>query len=134
MQNTKWAALGVTTLALALIVGTGLVASADEGDICECDCRAEWAERHEQRAEHRAEHREQMKEFFAEGDYEAWAEFMADKPMAEEFVTEETFSVLVQAHELMEAGDREGAHELLRDSGIKRPHFGKHKGPQTQHN
>ncbi len=125
MKINKWAALSVTAFALALVVSSAFVAYAAEDGTDE-PCRPDRAGRQEQRAEHR----EQMKEFFTEGDYEAWAEFMADKPMAEEFVTEETFSVLVAAHELMEAGDKEGAHELLQDSGIKRPHFGKHKGPK----
>jgi hypothetical protein len=62
-----------------------------------------------------------MKELFAAGDYDAWAEAMADKPNAEEFVTEENFDVLVQAHELREAGDMEAARELLESNGIKPP-------------
>ncbi|MBU0531642.1 MAG: hypothetical protein ABIG32_02630 [Candidatus Uhrbacteria bacterium] len=129
MQNTKWAALGVTTFALALIVSTALIASADEGDASECNCPAEWREHQEQRAEHRAE----MKELFAAGDYEAWAEFMADKPNAAEFVTEENFNTLVEAHALLEAGDRKGARELLDAAGIKPPMKGRgpHGSPPT---
>jgi hypothetical protein len=135
MQNKKWAALGVTSFALALFVGTAIAASASEpiqGD-CQCDCKAQ----HEERRENRAENREEMKALFAAGNYEAWAEVMAEKPNAEEFVTEDNFNVLVEAYQLREAGDNEAARELLESHGIKPLHkhrgFGQ-KGPAPEDN
>lgn len=126
MQTKKWAALGVTSFALALFVGTALAASAseptDEGGY-KCDYRTQT----EEWRENRAEAREEIVALFEAGDYEAWAEFMANKPMADELVTEANFQVFVEAHELMQAGDREGARELLESNGIKPPH--KHRGP-----
>lgn len=67
------------------------------------------------------ENREAMKNAIESGDYQAWAELLADKPNAEEFVNEETFAALQEAHALNEAGDREGAKALLEEAGIKRP-------------
>lgn len=88
-------------------------------------------ERFKRRADrrHRGERRDQRKDFrdaVANGDYATWAELNADHLHAEEFVNEETFSVLQQAYELAEAGDKEGAKMLLDEAGIKRP--GRHQG------
>jgi len=127
MKINKWAALSVTAFALALVVSSGFVAYAAEDGTDE-PCRPDREQMAEHRAD-RAENREQMKELFAAGDYEAWVEHMADKPNAEEFVTEDNFNTLVEAHALLEAGDKEGARELLDDAGIKPPHK-PHKGPK----
>ncbi len=53
-------------------------------------------------------------------DYAAFAELTADSPFADE-LTPEAFSQLVEAHTLMEAGDMEGAREILRGLGIHVP-------------
>jgi len=52
-----------------------------------------------------------------DGDYEAFAELVADTPLGEK-LNEEIFNKLVEIHELKEAGDHEGARDLaqsLRD-------------------
>lgn len=93
---------------------------------------------HEMDEDERAEHREEMKEKFEEArvavknnDFEAWQDALEDHPKGEEFATQEKFDILVQAHELREAGDEDAAKELLKDSGLH-PHgkraFGKFKG------
>lgn len=93
---------------------------------------------HEMDEDERAEHREEMKEKFEEtrtavenNDFEAWQKALEDHPKGEEFATQEKFNILVQAHELREAGDEDAAKELLKDSGMH-PHgkraFGKFKG------
>jgi len=61
----------------------------------------------------------QMDTIFATGDYDAFLEMSSDRPNMEK-ITEAEFKVLVEAHELMESGDREGAHELLEDAGIEK--------------
>ncbi len=65
--------------------------------------------------------KKEVREAVANGDYQAWAELLADKPNAEEFVNEATFATLQEAHALAEAGDKEGAKALLEEAGIKRP-------------
>jgi hypothetical protein len=51
------------------------------------------------------------------GDYEAWSNLKSGKRMAE-FITEENFDKLVEMHNLMQAGDIEGAIELREELGI----------------
>lgn len=58
-------------------------------------------------------------------DYTAWSEALANHPKAEEFVSEETFAKLQEAHALVEAGDREGAKALLDEAGIHPPKSGR---------
>ena len=71
--------------------------------------------------------RADVREAVANNDYESFVELTADSPFAGE-VNEETFSVMVEAHALMESGDFEGARELMQNAGLDnhRPH----KGPQ----
>jgi len=73
----------------------------------------------------RTERFEQSRQAIENNDYQAWVESLGDHPKADEFVTEETFEILQEAHRLAEAGDKEGARALLQDAGIKRP--GKHR-------
>lgn len=80
-----------------------------------------------QRPAHEAH--EQLKEMFTNADYDAWAEFMTDKPQWEGYVNEDAFAVLVEAHGLMEDGDIEGARELIMESEL--PH--KKPGKKMRH-
>jgi len=50
-------------------------------------------------------------------DYNAWKELMSGSPMADK-ITEENFNKLVQAHELMLAGDYKGAREIQKEIGF----------------
>ena len=86
---------------------------------------------HEAKHELRDERRAELEAIFESGDYDAFVALSADRENAPE-ITESQFEVMVQAHELREAGDREGAREVLEEVGIDRPERpGKrgHRGP-----
>lgn len=100
-----FAAAGVSAVALALIFT--YVASASGG------------EEHMNKGEHQ-EHRAEMMEAVDANDFDAWVALLDNHPKAEEFATQERFNVLVEAHELREAGDIEAAHELMEEQGIKK--------------
>ena len=113
------------SLAGASLLATGIVALTTQA----AEPMTSSDEAREHRQERRGEHKENfaaVKEAVQNNDYTAWAEAMSEHPKGEEFVTQENFDTLVQAHELMEAGDKEGAKALLEEAGIKRP--GKFKG------
>ncbi len=57
-------------------------------------------------------------------DYDAFVEATIDKPISEQ-VTPENFAKFVEAHELMQSGDMEGAKEIFEELGIKGPREGK---------
>jgi ABC-type transport system substrate-binding protein len=61
-------------------------------------------------------------------DYAAWLAAVGDTPKAE-MITEETFPILVEIHQLKEAGDHEGARDLMEEIGFKKPgsRFHKHR-------
>lgn len=67
------------------------------------------------------EHRQKVREAVEANNYNAWAKLMSDHPGAEAFVTQETFENLVKVHKLKESGDKEGARELAKELGVKRP-------------
>jgi hypothetical protein len=66
------------------------------------------------------------------GDYDAFAELTADAPFADE-LTPEAFTFLVEAHTLMEAGDMDGAREILHDIGFPVPMPGLRHGSGDDH-
>ena len=67
---------------------------------------------------HRRERRPEIREAIQAGNYDAWAELMSDHPRADEFVSQETFDLLQQALELMEAGDKDAAKEIFEQLGL----------------
>jgi len=73
-----------------------------------------------------------IKEAIANNDYEAWKTAMSDHPKAEEFVNEETFAKMVEAYQLREAGDLEGAREIMEQLGLPHPGM-RHHGPHGEH-
>ncbi|MBT6069338.1 hypothetical protein HOG48_06330 [Candidatus Peregrinibacteria bacterium] len=78
--------------------------------------------------ENRQEHREEMKQIFESGDYNTFLEKAPEK--LQEKVTEENFELMIKAHELREAGDKEGAKDIMEELGLKPPHKMMRKGPQ----
>lgn len=54
-------------------------------------------------------------------DYEAFLAASADSPFADVITSEEDFETLVEAHSLMEDGDRDGAIALFEELGLERP-------------
>jgi len=72
---------------------------------------------------------QEMKEIIENNDYDAWQALMQEKvevmreraDTIKTSINEETFSKLIQAHELLEQGDREGAREIFEELGLKGP-------------
>jgi hypothetical protein len=60
-------------------------------------------------------------------DYDAFSVAVADSPLAEVITTKSDFAQFVEAHNLRESGDREGAKELLTELGVDADKKGKHK-------
>lgn len=58
-------------------------------------------------------------------DYGAFVTAVADSPLADVITTEAEFDQFVEAHELKESGDRDGAKEILEDLGVDTDKFGK---------
>lgn len=61
-------------------------------------------------------------------DYDAFVIAVADSPLADIIETEADFNQFVEAHELREAGDNNGAKELLADLGVDTEKQGKKHG------
>ncbi len=72
----------------------------------------------EHRQEFRHEHREEVREAVEEGDYEAFKEAVAGLPLADKITSEADFNLLVEAHELRQAGDLEAAKEIMDQLGL----------------
>jgi len=74
----------------------------------------------------------EMIETFENSDYDAWSEIMNEKAdlmeeKAQEIrdnTTEDNFNILVEIHELIQDGDKEGAKELIEESDLGWSGFG----------
>ena len=120
--------------ALALVLGLGGVATAEAHSPLKHltdEQRAEFApvleSLREAREEHRAakpglsvENRTAINAALEAGDYAAFAEVTATAPFAGR-VTEDKFNAVIEALELREAGDLEGAKQVLKDAGMHKP-------------
>lgn len=70
-------------------------------------------------------HREAVRDAVENNDHDAFQSAVAGTPRADTIDTEAKFAKLVEAHELMEEGDREGAREIMEELGLERgPGFG----------
>lgn len=70
------------------------------------------------------EHAQAVKDALDNNDYSAWLEAIKDAPNYDELTTainESNFAQLVEAHNLMESGDVDGAKEIFDQLGIKMP-------------
>ncbi len=76
----------------------------------------------------RHEKREAVHTALENGDYNAFMEAVAESPLAEKITSEADFARLVEAHELKEDGDYEGAQEIFSELGIERAEKGERKG------
>ena len=72
----------------------------------------------EEKKEAVKEHYEQMEEILTNGDYEAFKELMAEKPMLQN-ITEENFAKFIEMHNLKKAGDMEGAKAIAEELGLE---------------
>lgn len=86
--------------------------------------------------------RADIKDAVEAGDYEAFKDAAEGTPLLEAIESEADFDLFVEAHELKEAGDREGAKEIMDGLGIQKPgdheHDGGHehgggRGPHGEH-
>lgn len=65
--------------------------------------------------------RDAMHSAIENNNYAAWALAAGDRPITEK-ITANNFHLLVQAHSLREAGDREGARAIMKELGVERGH------------
>ena len=77
-------------------------------------------ERAAKHAQRKATH-EAARTAIENNDYNAWAAAVAGTPQADK-VDATTFSKLVAAHSLREAGDHEGARAIMQELGLERHH------------
>ncbi len=80
--------------------------------------------------EFRDERRDAVHEAVENEDYDAFLEAIAGSPLADIIDTEEEFKSFIEAHELMQAGDREAAKEIFDELGLERPK-GRGHGPMS---
>jgi DNA-binding transcriptional MerR regulator len=78
--------------------------------------------------EYRDEVRKAVQEALENEDYDAYLEAVADTPRAGLIDSESEFEKLLEAHELREAGDHEGAREIMSELGFEKPEGYGHKG------
>ena len=76
--------------------------------------------------EARQAQRELVRTAVSEGDFDAFVANAPDKLL--EKIDADNFAQFVEAHQLRESGDKEGAKEIMEALGIKRPHKGKLRG------
>lgn len=60
-----------------------------------------------------------MEEAFANNSYEAWSELMADRGRVTQVINAENFSRFVEARQLANEGDLEGADEIRKELGLR---------------
>jgi len=77
--------------------------------------------------EHRAEVRAVIASALNDEDYDAFMDAIADTRLADHINDEDDFELFLEAHELRESGDREGAREILDELGIKKSSKPAHK-------
>lgn len=63
--------------------------------------------------------RSEIKAAVEANDYEAFKAATEGTPMEEQVTSEDSFAKLVEAHELREAGDHEGARAIMDELGLK---------------
>lgn len=69
----------------------------------------------------RHESREALREAVENDDYDAFLTAITDTPLADAIDSESDFETFKEAHELRQAGDHEGAQELMAELGIEKP-------------
>ncbi len=75
----------------------------------------------------RKENRAAVKAAVEANDYNAFTDVAPEK-LTDAIDSAADFAKLVEAHELREAGDKEGAKEIMAELGIEKPERGGHKG------
>lgn len=79
------------------------------------------------------EHRGEVRDAIEAGDYEAFKDAIEGSPLADLIDNETDFNKLVEAHDLLKSGDKEGAKDIFEELGLpERGHMmkdGDHKEP-----
>ncbi len=78
--------------------------------------------------EYRETIREAVWEALEDEDFDAYLEAVEDTSRVNQIDSEDEFELLVEAHELREAGDKEAAREIMDELGFEKPKHGKGKG------
>ena len=99
--------LGTVVLAILLAVGVVATASAYQGDYSKPG------------PNYSSERHAAMEEAMENTDYQAWSELMSGRGRVTEVITEENFAKFVEAHQLAQAGDRDGADEIRKELGLR---------------
>jgi hypothetical protein len=115
--------LGVAILAIAVTVGAASYTKAAEADAENGNPPA--------MGQHMArfcsgcpmvDPTDEIRDAIKNGDYQAWADLMNERPNAGIVVNEETFAKMQDMHERMQSGDAEGAKAIVDELGM--PRFG----------
>ena len=123
-KNKYYLAVAVVGL-LVTTAGVSAIVSADEGDT-QKGTRGNAGHLEKMHVQ-----RDQMDEIFANKDFAAWQELMADKPSKSE-VTEENFDQMIKMHELRQAGDEEGAKAIADELGLPEQKMRRNKGQMNR--
>ncbi|HAT03190.1 MAG TPA: hypothetical protein DCS29_00220 [Candidatus Magasanikbacteria bacterium] len=135
MKKTAYFVLGSVAALAVLVVGALTVSAAQqESDInTDTSDRPMWG--HMMRGEGglNEEHRAEMDSLLQVGNYDAWkaamethaTEMGKDTPPMLEQVTAENFDRFVEMHNLMKAGDRDGAKAIADELGLKEMGLGR---------
>ena len=78
--------------------------------------------------EYRTTMREEIHAAIDDEDYDAFQDAIEGTRLEDTINSESDFKKIVEAHELKEAGDREGAKEIFEELGLERPEHKKGKG------
>lgn len=70
--------------------------------------------------EEREVHREAVQTAIENNDYQAFLTAVTDSPMADKITSEADFEKFIEAHGLMQSGDRDGAEEIFTELGVER--------------
>lgn len=98
------------------------------------DLKALRADRKLHKEEMKKKH-DEIKTAILNNDYNLFKELTADAPI-KDGVTKEIFAKMVEAHQLRESGDMEGAKEIMKEIGFNQNHHGHHgegKGEGFRH-
>lgn len=122
ITNHKALPVAVATLAI-LLTASVFTVSAQESDLQSTQDSANY--------EQMKENRGAMKSAVEAEDYDAFVDALSQLPKAEESLenaTEENFAKMIEAHQLMEAGDKEGAKVIMEELGFGKGFHNGHRG------
>jgi len=103
--------LGAAALAVLLTTAAGVTYTLAQG--------VGEDEGHHNRGDMKEKH-EEVKQAIESGDFTAFQEAVGDHKKFADKITQENFDRLIEAHELMESGDKEGAQAIFEELGIQK--------------